>query len=90
MSELILIGATAWLIFGRALQQLNVQGGHYFSAALTPYLIAAGEVAVIGIVATDPGLTAMLACGTGGAIGATSAMWAHRRILRTYRKCGRK
>ena len=74
--------ATAWLVFARALQQLNVQGGHYIAAALTPYLIAAGEVAVIGIVATDPSIGAVIACGTGGAIGATSAMWLHRRIAR--------
>jgi ABC-type sugar transport system substrate-binding protein len=39
-------------------------------------------VAVIGIVAASPSLAAVLAVGTGGAIGATSAMWAHRRIAK--------
>jgi hypothetical protein len=79
---LALIAATAVLVFGRAIQQQNVIGGHYLAAALTPYLIAAGEVAVIGIVAASPSLGAVLAVGTGGAIGATGAMWAHRRIRR--------
>jgi hypothetical protein len=82
MHILALIAATATLVFGRAIQQQNVIGGHYLAAALTPYLIAAGEVAVIGIVAASPSLAAVLAVGTGGAIGATSAMWAHRRIAR--------
>jgi hypothetical protein len=40
---LALIAATAVLVFGRAIQQQNVIGGHYLAAALTPYLIAAGE-----------------------------------------------
>jgi hypothetical protein len=79
---LALIAATAVLVFGRAIQQQNVIGGHYVAAALTPYLIAAGEVAVIGIVAASPSIGAVLAVGTGGAIGATGAMWAHRRVMR--------
>ena len=81
MHALALIAATAVLVFGRAIQQQNVIGGHYLAAALTPYLIAAGEVAVIGIVAADPTVGAVLAVGTGGAIGALSAMWLHRRIV---------
>jgi hypothetical protein len=80
MSALALTAATAGLVFGRAVQQLNVQGGHYIAAAVTPYVIAAGEVAVIGIVASDPSLAAVIACGTGGAIGATTAMWSHKRL----------
>jgi hypothetical protein len=82
MSALALTAATAGLVFGRAVQQLNVQGGHYVAAAVTPYVIAAGEVAVIGIVAAHPTIGAVLACGTGGAIGATSAMALHRRFVR--------
>ena len=78
---LALIAATAVLVFGRAIQQQNVIGGHYIAAALTPYLIAAGEVAVIGIVAASPSIGAALAVGTGGAIGALSAMWLHRRVV---------
>ena len=69
------------LVFGRALQQQHVQGGHYLSAALTPYLTAAGDVAVVLLV-VDAGWWSIPWAGTGGAIGATAAMWMHRRFWR--------
>lgn len=76
----LLIG-TAALVFGRAMQQQNVIGGHYIAAAITPYLIAVGEVAVI-VGAVRYQWTAVPAIGTGGAIGAVSAMWLHRTLWR--------
>jgi hypothetical protein len=69
--------ATAILVFGRAIQQLNVVRGHYLAAALTPSLIAAGEIAVVGAIVTG-GWSAWPWISLGGAIGATSAMRAHR------------
>jgi hypothetical protein len=73
--------ATFISVFGRALQQMHVTGGHYLSAALTPYLIAAGDVAVVLLV-VDAGWWSIPWAGTGGAIGATAAMWMHRRFWR--------
>jgi hypothetical protein len=73
--------ATFVAVFGRAIQQLNVVHGHYLSAALTPYLIAAGDVAVVLLV-VDAGWWSIPWAGTGGAIGATAAMWMHRRFWR--------
>jgi hypothetical protein len=73
--------ATFVSVFGRAIQQLNVQGGHYLAAALTPYLIAAGDVAVI-LIAVHAGWWSIPWAGTGGAIGATAAMWLHKRVMR--------
>jgi len=73
--------ATFISVFGRAIQQLNVVHGHYLSAALTPYLIAAGDVAVVLLV-VDAGWWSIPWAGTGGAIGATAAMWMHRRFWR--------
>jgi glycogen synthase len=73
--------ATFVAVFGRAIQQLNVVHGHYWSAALTPYLIAAGDVAVVLLV-VDAGWWSIPWAGTGGAIGATAAMWMHRRFWR--------
>jgi hypothetical protein len=73
--------ATFIAVFGRAIQQLNVVHGHYLSAAITPYLIAAGDVAVVLLV-VDAGWWSIPWAGTGGAIGATAAMWMHRRFWR--------
>ena len=73
--------ATFIAVFGRAIQQLNVVGGHYLAAALTPYLIATGDVAVI-LLAVHLGWWSIPWAGTGGAIGAVSAMALYRRIVR--------
>lgn len=75
-----IIFATFISVFGRAIQQQNVVGGHYVAAAITPYLIAAGDVAVI-LLAVDLGWWSIPWAGTGGAIGAVLAMWAHRKVL---------
>jgi hypothetical protein len=66
------------LVFGRAIQQQNVTGGHYIAAAITPFLIAAGEIAVVGAIVMS-GWEMWPWIGAGGAIGATSAMWAYRK-----------
>ena len=74
--------ATFIVVFGRAIQQMNVIGGHYIPAVITPYFIAVGEVLVILLV-VDTGWTAIPLVGTGGAVGAVSAMWIHRKIWRS-------
>ena len=72
--------ATFITVFGRAMQQQNVVGGHYVAAALTPFLIAVGEIGVIvGVVSI--GWSAVPAVGAGGALGAVSAMVMHRKIF---------
>lgn len=71
--------ATAVLVFFRALQQQNVIRGNYLAAAVTPFAIAAGEVATVLIVVAG-GWHSIPWVGAGGAIGATSAMWIHRRL----------
>ena len=75
---LLAMAATALLVFGRAIQQLNVQGNHYLAAALTPTLIAAGEIAVVGAIVAG-GWDAWPWISVGGGLGSTAAMWAHRR-----------
>jgi len=76
-----IIFATFIVVFGRAIQQMNVIGGHYVPAAITPYFIAIGEVlGILWIVET--GWAAIPLVGTGGALGAVSAMWIHRKIWR--------
>lgn len=85
---LIALAATALLVFGRALQQQNVTGGHYLAAALTPALIAAGEIAVVGAIVLG-GWSAWPWISAGGGLGATAAMWIHRNLStrRTARAC---
>jgi hypothetical protein len=79
MTGLIALAATALLVFGRAIQSQNVIHGHYLAAAITPYAIAAGEIAVVGAIVVG-GWSAWVWIGTGGALGATGAMWTHRRL----------
>lgn len=74
-------GATALLVFARAIQQQNVIGGHYIAAALTPMLIAAGEIAVVGAIVIG-GWAAWPWISIGGGIGAVAAMYLHRRLTK--------
>lgn len=74
-----LLLATFALVFLRGMQQQNVIHGHYVWAAITPYAIAAAEVAsVVWVVQT--GWQAIPWVGTGGAMGVTLAMYVHRRM----------
>lgn len=79
-AELAIFCATFWLVFLRGIQQQNVIHGHYMLAALTPYLIAIGEVASVLFV-VDTGWSAIPWVGTGGAIGITFSMYLHRRVF---------
>jgi hypothetical protein len=74
--------ATCLLVFARAIQQQNVSGGHYLAAALTPFAIAAGEVATVLWVVQAGTWASVPWMGAGGALGATAAMYAHRRFQR--------
>jgi vacuolar-type H+-ATPase subunit I/STV1 len=78
MSALI---ASFAIVFLRAIQQQNVIHGRYKSAAITSYMIAIAEVGVVLIV-VNTGWPAVPWIGTGGALGVTFAMYAHRRWLR--------
>ena len=75
-----LLIATFGLVFMRAIQQQNVIHGHYWLAAVTPYMIAVFEVATV-LWVVDTGWPAVPWVGTGGAIGVTTAMFLHRRYL---------
>lgn len=80
-----ILAATFSLVFLRAIQQQNVIGGHYMAAAITPYLIACAEVASVLLV-VQTGWSAIPWVGTGGALGVTSAMLAHRRLANRVRR----
>ena len=73
--------ATFVLVFSRAIQQLNVVGGHYLAASITPFFIASGEVATVLFVVSS-GWQSIPYIGLGGAIGATTAMYLHRKLIK--------
>ena len=73
--------ATLTLVFLRAMQQQNVIGGHYLAAAFTSYLMAGAEVGVV-LSVVSYGWDAVPWLGTGGAVGVTAAMAAHRWVFR--------
>ena len=70
--------ATFALVFLRAMQQQHVIGGHYLSAALTPFLIACAEVASV-LYVVSIGWPAVPFVGAGGSCGVTCAMYIYRR-----------
>lgn len=78
---MLIILATFALVFTRAMQQQHVIHGQYIAAAITPYLIAVAEVASVLLV-VKTGWSAIPLVGTGGALGVTSAMYFHRKLMR--------
>jgi hypothetical protein len=72
--------ATFALVFLRAIQQQNVIHGHYVLASITPFAIAASEVAFV-LWVVDIGWPSVPWVGLGGALGVTSAMFIHRRVF---------
>lgn len=70
--------ATFALVFLRAMQQQHVIGGHYLAAAITPFAIAAAEVASV-LYVVQIGWPAVPFVGAGGACGVVLAMYVYRR-----------
>lgn len=79
--EAALVLSSFALVFLRALQQQNVVHGQYVYAALTPYFMAAADVASVLLVVHN-GWASIPWVGTGGALGVTTAMYTHRRWLK--------
>ena len=77
---IILLIATALLVFLRAFQSQNIVHGFYWWAIGTSYIMAIGEVAVVLFV-VDKGWASIPWVGTGGAIGVVLAMYVHRKHL---------
>lgn len=76
----VLMTTTACLVFLRAFQTQNVIHRHYYWAMMTSCLMAFAEVAVVlGVV--DAGWSSVLWVGTGGAIGVSLSMFAHKRLV---------
>lgn len=76
-----LLIATFLTVFLLAFQQQNVVHGHYAMAAVTSFLIAVAQFAMIRGVSTGEPWEFML-MGVGGACGVTLSMVAHRRFIK--------
>ena len=76
-----IIFATFLLVFLRGIQQQNVIHGHYLTAAITPFAIAAAEVAMI-LWVVDIGWPAVPYVGLGGSLGITSSMYVHKKVFK--------
>ena len=81
MDNIILLLSAALLVFMRGMQQQNVIHRYYWWAAITSYLIAIGEVAIVFNVA-QIGWSSIPWVGTGGAIGVTASMYAHNKWIK--------
>lgn len=81
MTELILFGSTFVTVFALGFQSLNVNGGHYWSAFLTSFAIAAGNFALLKIVPGDTTPLQLAAYFAGGPFGIVASMWLHRRTV---------
>ena len=76
-----LLFASMIYVFLKALQQLNVVGGHYRWIWPISFGMALCEVTIIVRVATMKTLIAALPIGLGAGAGAMLAMWLHKRYV---------
>ena len=67
-------------IFLRGFQQMNVIHSKYTMIAVTSYLLALTDVAVVSII-VEHGWNTVLAQGTGAALGMLASVYIHNRFV---------
>ncbi len=85
MTELTLFARTFILVFALGLQSINVNNGHYILAALTSFVIGAGQM-VLYKLAPNAEWTDIAAYLVGGPFGITASMWAHPKLVRIIKR----
>jgi hypothetical protein len=85
MTSLTLFASTFILVFALGLQSLNVNNGHYLLAALTSFVIGAGQM-VLYKLAPNAGWTDIAAYLCGGPFGIIAAMRAHPYLARIIKR----
>lgn len=85
MTELTLFASTFVLVFALGAQSLNVNNGHYVAAALTSFVIGAGQMVLFKL-APEASASETAAFLIGGPIGIVSSMWAHPRLARRLKR----
>lgn len=89
MTELTLFASTFVLVFALGAQSLNVNNGHYIAAALTSFVIGAGQMVLFKL-APDASWSEIAAFLLGGPFGITASMWAHPHLVRIARRRNEK
>ena len=64
----------------KGFQYKNVQGNHYKLVGITSFLMAAGDVASVGLIVSN-GWWSIIPAGAGAALGMLSSMFLHERYL---------
>lgn len=85
MTELTLFASTFVLVFALGSQSLNVNNGHYLLAALTSFVIGAGQM-VLYKLAPEAGWSEIAAYLCGGPLGIVCSMFAHPHLVRLTRR----
>lgn len=80
MTEIVLFSSTFVMVFALGIQQLNVQGGHYYLAIITSLVIGSAQIYLWRTMpdASASEITATLA---GGPVAIVAAMWTHPRMV---------
>lgn len=85
MTELTLFASTYILVFALGLQSINVNNGHFILAAITSYIIGAGQM-VLYKIAPDATWLQIFCYLNGGPLGIVTAMWAHPRLAKILKR----
>lgn len=85
MTELTLFASTYILVFALGLQSLNVNNGHYILAAMTSFIIGAGQM-VLYKLAPHASWSEIAAYLCGGPFGIVSAMHAHPYLAQLIKR----
>lgn len=88
MTELTLFTSTFVLVFALGAQSLNVNNGHYIAAALTSFVIGAGQMVLFKL-APNASWSEIAAFLLGGPFGITASMWAHPCLVRIFQRSKR-
>ena len=83
MIELTLFASTFILVFALGLQSLNVNNGHHLAAAITSFVIGAGQMVLFKL-APNANWSETAAFLLGGPFGIVASMWVHPRLVRFF------
>ena len=85
MTELTLFASTFVLVFALGAQSLNVNNGHFVLAALTSFVIGAGQM-VLYKLAPNASWSEIASYLSGGPLGITCSMKAHPYLVRWMKR----
>lgn len=84
MSHLLVLAIVSLVqVFAMAFQSKNINGGHYFYAAIGSIFIGLSQAFVWkAISASSAGLTETTVYAVSGGAGCIAAMWTHKRLVK--------